>query len=133
MTNKEKFLALTTQENTGTLDRIKFRLENRSWLKRSQAVAIKVLVRLDELRLTQRDLATKMNVKPQYINRIVKGGENLTLDTLDRLEVALGIDLLVKEEAKIQQTYTSIKSYNPLIKLSYNPDNNVYNKEKMCA
>ena len=85
MTNKEKFLALTTQENTGTLDRIKFRLENRSWLKRSQAVAIKVLVRLDELRLTQRDLATKMNVKPQYINRIVKGGENLTLDTLDRL------------------------------------------------
>ena len=133
MTNKEKFLALTTQQNSGTIDRIKFRLDNRSWLKRSQVVAIKVLVKLDELSLSQKDLAAKMNVSPQYINRVVKGSENLTLETLDKLEVALGIDLLVKGETKIQQTYSSIKSYNPLFKLSYNPDNKVYNKEKMCA
>ncbi|MBO8474463.1 MAG: helix-turn-helix transcriptional regulator, partial [Bacteroidetes bacterium] len=39
-------------------------------------------------------LADKMGVKAQYISRIVKGTENLTLETISKLEKALGKDLM---------------------------------------
>jgi len=35
-----------------------------------------------------------MGVTPQYINKIVKGKENLTLETIAKIEKALGITLI---------------------------------------
>lgn len=53
-----------------------------------------VLEALKAQMLTQRDLAEKMNVSPQQINKIVKGQENLTLETITNLELALGIHII---------------------------------------
>jgi len=39
-------------------------------------------------------LADKMEVSAQYINKIVKGSENLSLETISKLENALGIQLI---------------------------------------
>jgi transcriptional regulator with XRE-family HTH domain len=129
MTNKEKFLALTEKHDGATIERIKWRLANRSWIKRSQAIAIKILLKLEELGLSQKDLAAKMKVTPQYINKIVKGHENLTLDLLDKLEEALGIDLLVKAELLPQQIYTSRTSYNAMVKFKFNSADKTYTYE----
>lgn len=133
MTNKEKFLALTQKHDGATIERIKWRLANRSWIRRSQAIAIKILLKLDELGLSQKDLALKMNVSPQQINKIVKGSENLTLDTLDKLETALGIDLLVKAAILPQQTYASRTAYNALVKFKFNSADKTYTDEKIAA
>jgi ribosome-binding protein aMBF1 (putative translation factor) len=35
-----------------------------------------------------------MKVSPQQINKIVKGQENLTLETISKLEIALNIQLI---------------------------------------
>jgi plasmid maintenance system antidote protein VapI len=71
-----------------------WRRENRNWLKRSHAIAFEVLEALDEKKLTQKKLAELMKVTPQYVNNIVKGSENLTLETIAKLEKALGIELM---------------------------------------
>lgn len=59
MTNKEKFLQLVSDEDNNTLKEIKQRIKNRAMLRESQQIAIKVLMKLDELGWTQKDLAQK--------------------------------------------------------------------------
>ena len=63
-------------------------------LKESQRIALKVLLKLDELGWTQKDLATKMSVSPQQVNKIVSGKENLTIETQIQLQNILDIPVL---------------------------------------
>ena len=98
MTNKEKFLNLVAGENTATKEKNDWLVANRKWLRESQRIALKVLDRLDALHWTQKKLAEKMRVSPQQVSKIVKGKENLTLDTLTKLEDVLNIKLLATFE-----------------------------------
>jgi len=72
----------------------KYRLENREWLKKSAAIAVRVLDALKAQNISQKELAERMGVSPQQINKIVKGQENLTLETISNLEIALGIQII---------------------------------------
>lgn len=71
-----------------------WRQENRSWLERSAQIAFQVLESLSEQKRTQKDLAESMGVSPQFVSKIVKGSENLTLETISKLERALNIQLI---------------------------------------
>ncbi|EJW94075.1 protein containing Helix-turn-helix type 3 domain protein [gut metagenome] len=44
--------------------------------------------------ITQKALAEKMNCTQQYISKILKGRENLSLEALCKIESALGIQIL---------------------------------------
>jgi transcriptional regulator with XRE-family HTH domain len=94
MTNKERFLSLVSPVDSEMVREILFRKENKSWLRESMRIAVKVLLALKEQDMTQKELAEKMNVSPQYISKLVKGKENLTLETLTKLQNILGIDIL---------------------------------------
>ena len=54
-----------------------------------------------------------IGVSPQYVNKIVKGKENLTLDTISKLEQALGIKLIFSEKniQIIKKEYNIKKEY----------------------
>lgn len=91
---KEKLAKLISTEPSGWMEEAIERAENRAWLKRSQGIAIKVLRTLREKGLSQKDLAASLSVSAQQVNKIVKGGENLTLETISKLENALGIQLI---------------------------------------
>lgn len=54
-----------------------------------------------ELKMTQQSLAAKTGYTQQYISKILKGKENLTLETISRLEEALGISLAVVPQTKV--------------------------------
>lgn len=101
MTNKEKFLKLVSNEETDTFENISNRIANRAMLRESQRIAMKALIRLEELGLKQKQLAEKMGVSPQQINKIVKGGENLTLETIVKLQDLLEIPILATYKDKI--------------------------------
>lgn len=75
-----------------------WRRENWSWLRHSQKIAVKVLLQMKKEGLTQKVLAERMNCTQQYVSRILKGKENMSLDTLSRLEDALGISLIYDEQ-----------------------------------
>lgn len=100
MKNKEKFLKLVSGEKTDTLEKIRKRIANRDMVRESQRIAIKVLIRLDELGWTQKKLAEIMEVSPQQVNKIVKGNENLTLETIVKLQNMLNVPLLASYEVK---------------------------------
>jgi plasmid maintenance system antidote protein VapI len=94
MTNKKKFLALVSEQDSGTLARNRDRIRNRSMLRESQQIALKVLMKLDELGWSQKDLAKIMAVTPQQITKIVSGKENLTIETQIKLQNILDIPVL---------------------------------------
>jgi DNA-binding Xre family transcriptional regulator len=71
-----------------------WRQENEAWLERSALIAFQVLETLSEQKRTQKDLAEAMGVSPQFVNKIVKGSENLTLETISKLENALNVQLM---------------------------------------
>jgi transcriptional regulator with XRE-family HTH domain len=71
-----------------------WRQENKAWLERSAQIAFQVLETLSEQKRTQKDLAEAMGVSPQFVNKIVKGSENLTLETISKLEKALNLQLI---------------------------------------
>ena len=48
--------------------------------------------------LTQKALAERMDCTQQYVSKILKGKENMSLDTLSKLEDALGINLIYDEQ-----------------------------------
>ena len=70
--------------------------DNKDWLQRSQEIALRMLKSMDEQNLTQRALAERMGCTQQYISKVLKGQENLSLETLVKIEDALGIELLVR-------------------------------------
>lgn len=79
-----------------------WRRENASWLRHSQQIAVKVLLKMKELHLTQKALAERMNCTQQYVSKILKGKENLSLDTMARLEDALEINLVYSDNTILQ-------------------------------
>lgn len=71
-----------------------FRQENRYWLRASSDIALAVLRTLRKKEMTQRDLAGLMGCTPQYISKILKGSDNLTLETICKMEKVLQIKLI---------------------------------------
>jgi transcriptional regulator with XRE-family HTH domain len=94
MINKEKFFQLVTKKDTKTLAEVKARIKNHAMLRESQIIALKVLIKLDELVMSKKDLAEKMGVSPQQITKIVSGKENLTIETQVKIQDALKIPIL---------------------------------------
>lgn len=94
MTNKDKFLALVSEEDSKVLDKNRDRIRNRAMLRESQQIALKVLLKLDELGWTQKELANRMDVSPQQISKIVSGKENLTIESQIKLQTILDIPIL---------------------------------------
>ncbi|EAT59327.1 MULTISPECIES: helix-turn-helix domain-containing protein [Chlorobium] len=90
----EKIAAIASKELSGWLKDAEWRVENRAWLKHSQAIALRILRTLRAKNISQKELAEKIGVSPQQVNKIVKGRENLTLETIAKLETALDVVLL---------------------------------------
>lgn len=64
------------------------------WICHSQTIATTMSNRMEELGMTQRALAEKMNCTQQYVSKVLKGRENLSLETLCKIENALDIKIL---------------------------------------
>ena len=75
-----------------------FRVANKSWLRYSQHIAMLMLGKMEELGLTQKLLAEKMGCSQQYVSKILKGRENLSIETLCKIEMALELSLLPQME-----------------------------------
>lgn len=94
ITDKELSILEKHEVKTDWREKALWRRENRRWLRYSGYIALTVMHRLDELKISQRELAEKMNCSPQYVSKLLKGSENLTLDTISKLEECLDLDLV---------------------------------------
>lgn len=71
-----------------------FRVENKVWLRYSQLIAMRILDEMEKNGLTQKEFAEKVGCSQQYISRILKGRENLSLETISKIEAALGVSII---------------------------------------
>jgi transcriptional regulator with XRE-family HTH domain len=79
-------------------------------LRESQQIALKVLTKLDEPGWSQVRLAKEMKVTPQQITKIVKGTENLTIETQIKLQEILDIPILATYYERIMdELFATIK------------------------
>lgn len=53
--------------------------------------------KMDELGLTQKQLAEQMGCSQQYVSKVLKGQENLSLETMSKIEDCLHISILQEE------------------------------------
>lgn len=75
-------------------ERAEWRQENKSWLRHSQHIAMMMLDKMEALGLTQREVAERMGCSQQYVSRILKGHENLSIETMCKIEEALDLAIL---------------------------------------
>ena len=77
-------------------EKAEFRRANTSWLRYSQHVAMMMLDKMEEIGLNQRGLAERMGCSQQYVSKILKGRENLSIETICKIEDARQLELLPK-------------------------------------
>lgn len=114
---KKKLEKVLTERPVSQIERARWRRENRDWLEKSSRIAVSVLLAIKEYGWSQKQLAERMEVSPQQVNKIVKGQENLTLSTISKLENVLGISLIEISDYAIQSEQMTSDYYHQSIDL----------------
>lgn len=69
-------------------------MQNKSWLRHSQRIAVKMLEKMDELSMPQKQLADMMRCSQQYVSKVLKGQENLSLEAMSKIANSLKLSIL---------------------------------------
>jgi ribosome-binding protein aMBF1 (putative translation factor) len=85
---------LSETKDTKWREAVDYREANKGWLMKSAKIAIKINRELRNQNMSQKDLATKLGVSAQLVNKFLKGRENLSLKSISKLEAALGVELM---------------------------------------
>ena len=108
--NIKKFLDVVSKKESGWLEKAKWRQENEDWLDVSFSVALRVASTLSANKKanvypkSQVELAEAMDCSAQYINKLLRGQENLQIETICKVQRILGIKLIEVPKAEITQT-----------------------------
>lgn len=98
--NIKNRLKNSSKQDNSWIERAKYRNENKAWLDISFAIAVKIMSAIkankaaDIFPKTQKELAEAMICSPQYVNKLLKGTENLQLETIVKIEQILNITLI---------------------------------------
>ena len=71
-----------------------YRRKNARWLRYSAMIALQVRDRMSQIGITQVVLAEKLGCTQQHISMLLKGKNNLTRETITKLEEALDFDII---------------------------------------
>jgi transcriptional regulator with XRE-family HTH domain len=102
--NIDKFESLVSPLKSGWYAKAEERIQNKAWKDKAFDIALRVIRHIRDNKISQVRLADEMGVTPQYINKILQGKENMTLESICRIESALGISL-------IEVVYSQTKDY----------------------
>ena len=71
-----------------------YRRKNARWLRYSAMISLKVRDRMSQIGMTQVVLAERLGCTQQHISMLLKGKNNLTLETIAKLEEALDFNII---------------------------------------
>lgn len=106
----EKLSQISQPRSEAAIERAKARKENREWLRMSQEIALRLHYYLRNAGMTQKDLADKMGVSAVYIGKLLKGGENLTLETICKIQKVTGQEFVSVTRPYSTQMIVSLSS-----------------------
>lgn len=67
---------------------------HKDWQEKAFNIALRIVSHMRTNKISQVQLANTMGMKAQSLNRIIQGKENLTLETICRIEKALQINII---------------------------------------
>ncbi len=94
MSVQNKITTKLTNKKSNWQTKAEWREINKSWLRHSRQIALKIAKTLKAQGLSQKQLAERLQVSPQQVSKILKGTENMTLETIAKIESALDISLI---------------------------------------
>lgn len=99
-------------------EKAEWRRENRDWIRHSQEIALAMLNKMDELKMSQTALAKQLGCSQQYVSKLLKGGENLSLETISKIEKALSVTIIQplrggQTDSTIVDAAEPTEEYNP--------------------
>jgi plasmid maintenance system antidote protein VapI len=100
MSLREKLNKIAEKDSSNWLEETSKELAEQDARKKARQLALLVLQLLHQQGMTQTQLAERMRVSRQQVTKIVKGQENFTFETIDKLERALGVTLMTIESPK---------------------------------
>ena len=68
------------------------------------SIAENIARRRKELGMTQKELADKMGVSAVYVGKLLKGGENLTLETICKIQAVTGEEFVSVARPYVSRT-----------------------------
>lgn len=86
----------------------KWNNDHKDALEDFMVIALSISAALKEKKMTQKELAQLLNVKPQALTRIMKGRQNLTISTIRKIERVLNISIM--NIKKIGESKASLKT-----------------------
>jgi transcriptional regulator with XRE-family HTH domain len=106
-------------KDSGWQEKAKWRQENEDWLDLSFSIAVKMQSALsankkaDSFPSSQKELAEAMGCSAQYVNKLLRGQENLQIETICKVQRILDIKLIeVPKEVITQKVkYQPIESW----------------------
>ena len=81
-------------ETANWREEAEYRRRNARWLRYSAMIALQVRERMSQIGMTQVVLAEKLGCTQQHVSMLLKGKNNLTLETIAKLEEALDFDII---------------------------------------
>lgn len=121
--NFEKLDELATDRSQEIIKKSEELEKNRNWLRMSRMIALAIRYYLRKAEITQKAFADMLEVSPAYVGKLLKGNENLTLETICRIQDAIGEDIV-----SIRRPYeykVSILSYD-INSFGFNEEKNRY-------
>ena len=91
---KEKLNKHSSATPSKWREKAEWRKANKEWLRYSQRIAMMMLDKMEIIGLTQKSVAEQMGCSQQYISRILKGTENLSIETISKIENTLELQIL---------------------------------------
>lgn len=115
-TLKDRLDKITSKKPFDWKKAAKERAENAGWVNYSNNIAMRILSAIEDNNdINQLILAEKVGVKRQYINKVVKGKQNLSLKTIYKLSKVLGVELITFPDYK----YSSNKNARIMVNLKF--------------
>lgn len=120
--NLEKLAGIAKPQSEKENEQARYRKENRDWLRMSQEIALCLHYYLRKAGLTQKELADKMEVSAVYVGKLLKGGENLTLETICKIQKVIGEDLVTVAKPYTYKMVISIPTWSKFSPDAINSD-----------
>ena len=107
--NLDKLSEIAKSRSEEAIEKAQRRKAGRGWLHMSQDIALSLRYYLRKMNMTQKEFAEKMGVSPAYVGKLLKGQENLTLESICNIQEVINRDLV-----SIYRPY----EYNTLLSVS---------------
>lgn len=88
--NREKLAQVAKPRSEAAMERAKARKANREWVRLSQDIALALHYYIRKTDINQKELADKLGVSAVYVGKLLKGSENLTLETISKIQNVIG-------------------------------------------